>query len=196
MDYYDLDQILLLEEKVPVVLTRECDGLGWLSRSPGDTADLGAKLEVPLWLAAAWRVEEIAEVQYPQFHGLTMRNNLQAGASVVSFQKCPYFYQIGLLLAEIMNETDGSARDLPNCLANAYKSRFQSILDKSRNWQDADYTKFTNSLDRQEQTLFLSGYLSQLDFDNWKKLLSSILKPSHLFSNTSNVASNFTISSL
>jgi len=78
MDYYDLDQILLLEEKVPVVLTRECDGLGWLSRSPGDTADLGAKLEVPLWLAAAWRVEEIAEVQYPQFHGLTMRNNLQA----------------------------------------------------------------------------------------------------------------------
>jgi hypothetical protein len=47
---------------------------------------------------------------------------------------------------------DGSAKELPSSLANAYKARYPAILDKSRNWQDADYTKYTNSLDRQEQT--------------------------------------------
>lgn len=130
-----------------------------------------------------------ADIQLTQFHGNTMRNNLQAGASVVSLRSCPYFYQLGLALADKytyylfnsfislflllfiiiisfqsfylriilhaysirMAETNGSARELPGVLSQAYKSRFPGILDKSKNWQDADFTKYTNSLDRQEQ---------------------------------------------
>jgi hypothetical protein len=75
--------------------------------------------------------------------------------------------------------TDGSARELPSDLSKAYKLRFPSILDKSRNWQQADFTKYTSSLDRQEQicinrlNLIILSFLLTLFFFSLEFILYS-----------------------
>jgi hypothetical protein len=77
------------------VLKNACRSLGWMTNAQSTDVfpfithvfiahsqlQEGTTVEVPYWLAVAWMNNDtfdIADAQFTQFHGNTMRNNLQA----------------------------------------------------------------------------------------------------------------------
>ena len=50
-DYYDIEQILATEERVPVTFNCDAQGLGYLVHGVEEDLTEGTKLELPFWLA-------------------------------------------------------------------------------------------------------------------------------------------------
>eukprot|EP00029_Vermamoeba_vermiformis_P013204 TRINITY_DN8115_c0_g1_i1.p2 TRINITY_DN8115_c0_g1~~TRINITY_DN8115_c0_g1_i1.p2 ORF type:complete len:111 (-),score=16.21 TRINITY_DN8115_c0_g1_i1:33-365(-) len=91
------------------------------------------------------------------------------------FNAVLFFYELGIKLAVLLN--DGA---LVAAVLDAMKKRFKSILDKSQNWREEDYTPFTITLSSFEKRLFLAGYKTMRDFERWKNRKAHTLKASGL----------------
>mmetsp|Transcript_52433 Transcript_52433/g.131846 ORF Transcript_52433/g.131846 Transcript_52433/m.131846 type:complete len:188 (+) Transcript_52433:67-630(+) len=179
-DYYSLDNILAEEEYIPVRFRFGGVGVGLLDPSLDPREDLPemSTLHIPLWLASG-----LAQKGYVQLKRLntaqsdTLKNDLRADATTVSFLSMPYFYETTKRLNSL-SETPDSDLEPGQLLLKTYVQRFKYIVDKS--YLDEDITNFTITLTKSEQSLFFAGYHAIDDFDEWKKQKDRQLKPSSL----------------
>lgn len=81
-------------------------------------------------------------------HTKTMRSHLLADPAVVSMQSCPYFYSMGLLSADRIDDVE--RREILPLMVYAYRMRFVEILDKALNWGGSDYSAFMRTLTQEE----------------------------------------------
>lgn len=132
-NFFDIDDILASEQRVPCKFEQKVIGLGFIDQtSDEDDIQEGTKLELPLWLAAALRGRRraIVNVDLPKQYREAYRDVLTADANVVDLHKLgPYYYACGTkLLAFDHPEKGAVSKSLLEvcwftCLFTIYYSR-------------------------------------------------------------------------
>ena len=101
-NFFSIDDILASEQRIPCKFEQPVVGLGFIDQtSDEDDIQEGAKLELPLWLAAALRSRRraIVSVELPKQYRQSYRDVLTADANVVDLHKLgPYYYGCGTML--------------------------------------------------------------------------------------------------
>ena len=98
-NYFDLDDIIVCQEKVPCTFQSTVYGLGHID--PGSNKDdiqENTKMELPYWLAKSLciRKRKIVSVEYPNVYRSSYLQILAADANVVDLHKWgPSYYQFG-----------------------------------------------------------------------------------------------------
>ena len=107
-DYFDVDDILATQERVPCQIELQIHNLGFLdTSSESEHIQPGVKLEFPLWLAKELcsRRRKIVSVDMPKAFKEGYRQILRADANVVDLHKLgPYFYKFGVKLLHFDND--------------------------------------------------------------------------------------------
>jgi GINS complex subunit 3 len=98
-DYFDIDDVLATQDKIPCKLEVQIHNLGFLNPSAeGGHLTIGTKLDMSYWLAKELcsRRRKVVSVELPKVYRDGYREILRADASVVDLHKLgPYFYGIG-----------------------------------------------------------------------------------------------------
>ena len=106
--YFDIDDILATNQKMPCQFDQAAIGLGFIDPSSDDRdVPVGAKLELPLWLARALAIRRrpFVVVELPVAYRTTYRDILSADANVVDLHKLgPFFYDVGMKLLEFEHD--------------------------------------------------------------------------------------------
>ncbi|XP_014205095.1 DNA replication complex GINS protein PSF3 [Copidosoma floridanum] len=137
-DYFSLTDILVTEERMSVELQQSFPKLGFLSHSAKDVdLNVGAKLELPLWLASALctRHAQLVSCEMPKVYRESYREILQADACAVELAKWgQHYYELGLQLGrvQLMNVGAEEARRIAEFLLQVFRSRFRVIMDSEQ----------------------------------------------------------------
>ena len=102
LDYFDIDDIIACQGRIPSRLEVQIYNLGFLDPSTeGHDLQAGAKLELPFWLAKELCKgrRRIISVDIPKAYKDGYREIFKADASVVDLYRLgPYFYEFGTKL--------------------------------------------------------------------------------------------------
>ncbi|XP_070574848.1 DNA replication complex GINS protein PSF3-like [Ptychodera flava] len=169
-NYFNIDDILATQEKIPCKVEQSILRLGFLDSS-SDTRDIqpGTKLDLPFWLASSLctRRRRIVSVDMPKCYKDGSREILKADANVVDLHKTgPYYYAFGTKLLHFDNP---EVRDIAESLLQTFISRFRKIMDSAQNAYNEDTTHLTSKLDESERSVFKAGQQGLNDFQRWQK---------------------------
>jgi len=162
MNYYDIDDILAEEERVPITFRNEGYNLGWLD--PGSNEEhlkSETKVDLPIWLGKILKNHAYVDLELPLHYKANYRSRLEADPIIVSLAK--YYYNVGLYVATTSND-----RELLELLQRVFATRYRDILDKSQHWRNADFSEFTKKLSECEKKLFEAGYTTAVEMERWK----------------------------
>eukprot|EP00043_Microstomoeca_roanoka_P003934 m.46632 g.46632 ORF g.46632 m.46632 type:complete len:200 (-) comp12261_c0_seq1:129-728(-) len=157
MSYFDIDDILMQEEKLPCVSSIDIIKMGGFDSS-SDTPYLkkGAKVEIPLWLIKNYREkngEDVFEVNPPKFLNANHSEMLKADASVINLQAwCPHFFTFAITYFSLFPDNNAV-----ETVIKAFSERYRVILDVSQNAIQDDTSEKTRRLDHLERRLFAAG---------------------------------------
>ena len=169
MYYYDMDEIVSMQEKVPVEFELPCYRLGFLDSSSSEPhIKQGTKMEIPCWLAfeLCSRRRQITSVELPKIYNESYREIYKADAIVLDLHKLgPYFYRFGMKLLHFQHVDSGF---VARSLLQVFVQRFRKIMDSSQNASHQDDVYIKQKLDELEINLFENGQKSTRDFVNWQ----------------------------
>jgi GINS complex subunit 3 len=177
-NYYDIDDILSEETRVPTQFLVNASQLGHFV--PGNEVQRvqnlpkGTKLELPLWLSKILEEKSMVQVQIPSCYGPRSRSRLRADAWSINIRdKCPYFYSVGRTLSQMKKD-----RDLMNLLREICALRHQKILDNIS--LNEDMSNFKRNLSNAEMNSFQAGYNTASRIHKWKAGESGVLTASKI----------------
>eukprot|EP00045_Choanoeca_perplexa_P021775 m.7286 g.7286 ORF g.7286 m.7286 type:complete len:194 (-) comp8783_c0_seq1:55-636(-) len=164
-EYFDINAILMEDEKVPCVSTSEVIYMGPLCpSSKNEHLDVSSKMELPLWLVKAVN-GTVLRLEVPKSFNESHRETVEADPTVVNLHDwCPYYYQFGLQLAGL----EGLPQDeIRTTLSTAFARRYPSIMDLSHNSVSDDTSTQTRKLDVMERQLFHRGLACDREMSVW-----------------------------
>lgn len=168
--YYDMDDIISMQEKVPVQFERPCYRLGFLDVSSADQhIKQGTKMEVPCWLAfgLCTQKHKITSVELPKTYNESHREIYKADALVLDLHKFgPYFYKFGMKLLHFQHVDSAF---VARSLLQVFVQRFRKIMDSSQNASHQEDVIIKQKLDELEINLFDNGHKSSQDYLNWQQ---------------------------
>ncbi|KAI8326194.1 GINS complex, Psf3 component [Martensiomyces pterosporus] len=144
--YYDIDDILSGQERVPCVLRVDLDGLG-SAGSGTSKVHRNVRWALPYWMADRMNEEDYVDMEAPPV--FSKRATRMYAASPVSMQLraiCQYYYKFGLQLGDMVPE-------IPHVLRNMYMERVQMIARVSQQGQNVEGLDFVHSLDKTESQM-------------------------------------------
>ena len=166
--YYDLDDIMCMQEKVPVEFEVPCYRLGFLDiSSTEEHIKQGTKMEIPCWLAfELCRRRHIASVELPKIYNESYREIYKADALVLDLHKLgPFFYRFGMKLLHFQHDDSGL---VARSILQVFVQRFRCIMDSAHNSSHQDVF-LKQKLDALEVALFEKGQCTANDHSNWKQ---------------------------
>lgn len=165
-DYWNLDSALAEESVVP---TRFTFGVSGVARAlePGSTSnnvEAGAKVDVPLWLAAALSRRGLTSFALPEVYNERHRRRLNAGAETMNLKgRCPYFYDVGNKCNEHLRDPELSA-----LLSKTYATRYRELISKGlSSVSGEDVLELQSKLSLEELAVFEAGRESVTRTDMW-----------------------------
>ena len=166
--YFNMDDILASQQKVPVQFETPVYRLGFLNPSANqEHLEVGLKMELPFWLAKVLQKRQIVNVELPRQYRRGQREILRADAAVVDLYKLgPHFYSMGM---KILCFDHVESKDLSETLLETFLNRFRLIMDSSQNADEADLYALTSKLDETERILFRLGHLPAQQMELWEK---------------------------
>ena len=176
-DYYDIDQILATEERVPVTFNCNAQGLGYLVHGVEEDLAEGTKLEMPFWLADALVKQNSGiqqnsggvSIKMPKYFSQKYRNYLKANPTSVDLRSvCQVYYQLGMKLSPWLGLDEMTAVELREDLMAAMVDRYFSVLDHSQNSSGGDNSSFVKQLTEEEKVLFGLSYSAALEYEKWR----------------------------
>ena len=169
-DFFDLEDILASQQKVPCQFEQPVYRLGYLNpHSADEHIQAGTKMELPLWLARALggRKRNIVKIDLPKQYREQQRDILSADANVVDlFKQGPYFYSMGVKLLFFYHL---EMSDLAKSLLETFLNRFRRIMDTSHHAFGGETTPLMTKLDETERQLFRTGQRSVAALERWEK---------------------------
>ncbi|WAR11738.1 PSF3-like protein, partial [Mya arenaria] len=184
-DYYNIDDILATNEKIPCKIEMPIYRLGFLdSSSINEDLMPGTKIEFPHWMARSLcsRKRHMVSVETPKQYRESYREILTADASVVDLHKLgPYYFSFG---THLLKFDLPESQDVAKMLVKSFQHRFRKVMDSSQNSYNEDTSKLTEKLDESERLLFRAGQLGLNDFMRWEtrqteKLVTSEMVKKH-----------------
>lgn len=169
LDYYDIDDILATQGRIPCKLEARVYNLGFLDpSSEGSDLQAGSKLELPFWLAKELcnRRRKIVSVDIPKAYKDGYREIFKADASVVDLHRLgPYFYEFGTKLLLFDFEENSQ---MASSMQETFMKRFRKIMDSSQNAANEDTSLLTNKLEHIERQVFTAGRKGVKEFLQWE----------------------------
>ncbi|KAJ2676870.1 hypothetical protein IWW42_000208 [Coemansia sp. RSA 1085] len=145
--YYDIDDILAVQERVPCVLQVDLDGLGSAGSGGSSKVHRNSRWALPFWMADRLNEEDYVNMEVsPMF---SKQANRMYAASPVSVQLraiSQHYYQFGLHLGDLVPE-------VPQVLQNMYMQRLQKIAQISQQGGNIETLDFVQSLDKTESRM-------------------------------------------
>ncbi|EGD73431.1 hypothetical protein PTSG_05134 [Salpingoeca rosetta] len=169
MSYFDIDDILMQEERLPCVASIDVIKMGSLDPSSATPyLRKGSKVDLPLWLIKSYREkngEDIFEVDPPKFLGPKYLDMLRADATVINLQSwCSHFFSFAITYLTLFQ--DG---DLATTIQDSFGHRYLVILDISQNAVQDDTSEKTRNLDQLERQLFHAGLQDDRAQQQWRR---------------------------
>ncbi|KAL7754044.1 DNA replication protein [Sorochytrium milnesiophthora] len=175
-DYYDVDDILAEQQKLPAVFTTTVPAMGYLEGSTQGDDDIqrGTKMELPLWLVEQLTLQEFVDLSVPRQLSPSVRSAIRASAAHLDlFSLYPYFYRFCERYLSIAHDAE-----LQGLLLKCFKDRLSMLLDHTQT-KASDYTsELLRSLDWLERDVLRQGQESAGQVRNWSMRQSSKLKKS------------------
>ncbi|KAJ1645982.1 DNA replication protein [Coemansia asiatica] len=160
-NYYDIDDILAGQERVPCFLRTDLDGLGSAGSGGSSKVHRNTRWTLPYWMADRLNEEDYLDMQVsPVF---SKQANRMYAASPESMQLraiCQHYYQFGLQLGEMVP-------DIPRVLYDMYMTRIQKIARIAQQGSNVEAMDFVQSLDRTEEHMLRLCQQSQNAITNW-----------------------------
>lgn len=172
-NYFDIDDILSMSERVPCRIEQDLVKMGYLDQSTDDEhLARGTKLELPLWFAREFHSEQIKvlKIEAPKGYNETFRHIFEADANVVDLNKiCMNFYRFGEHLVDLDFE---ESNEIAAMLENVFKQRIHHILNYSLNAKSETVNEgmsFKKKLDNLELQLYRTGKSDLNQFLKWEE---------------------------
>eukprot|EP01100_Stratorugosa_tubuloviscum_P014095 TRINITY_DN7362_c2_g1_i1.p1 TRINITY_DN7362_c2_g1~~TRINITY_DN7362_c2_g1_i1.p1 ORF type:complete len:209 (-),score=87.97 TRINITY_DN7362_c2_g1_i1:115-741(-) len=203
-DYFDIDDFLSEEEKVPIKMKIKGYKLGYLEGGTNtiyinnnnndnddndniqmqidqDDEDIkeGTKVEVSLWIMKIFVERSYADYERPKILGQKMESDLKADPNAVSLGVCQQYYQFGVKFGIISKDNL-----LIEHLSNIFSQRARLIIDRALNHLQTDSFTFLRRLSSIEQNLFIQCRQYAIAFQNWKTLNSQNISAASIFTST------------
>lgn len=163
-DYFDVDEILGEEDRLPCVFATAVFNLGALdpSSSSKDLAE-GSRVELPLWLAYELHQRRIVDVELPRHFGPKLQARLQAGPCEVNLRdRSADYFEVGFRLGGLLD--DG---DLCASLRTALAVRCKDVISKSQE-AGAEDTRYFRQLTNLERGIHDAGQRTAREWNRWR----------------------------
>lgn len=149
--YYDIDDILAEEEKVPGKFLYGGFAVGYLDDAcEEEDLPVGAAVKTPLWLGLNLASFGLIEVRLPRMFSARAEARLRADPCEENLNDtCPYFYEVGRKLAQLFDE-----ERLSSMLSAVLKERFKGFVARSSEFRTGDYHEQQARLSLLERDLF------------------------------------------
>ncbi|ONI24612.1 hypothetical protein PRUPE_2G249700 [Prunus persica] len=162
--YYDIDDILVEEQRVPVVFQQAVNGVDIDPSAETHCVEPGSKVELPYWLAHELHLRKVAKMKVPACFNQRTKLELGAdGASVDLRSRCLYFYEFGCKIAPLVGD-----RDMGSFLLSAFRTRYQKIVAKAHNAAFTAHSKLLSYLTKEETNLYEAAQSSMAAFKKWR----------------------------
>ncbi|KAJ1835821.1 DNA replication protein [Coemansia sp. RSA 2711] len=161
--YYDIDDILAVQERVPCVLQVDLDGLGSSGSGGLSKVHRNSRWALPFWMADRLNEEDYVNMEVsPMFSKQANRMYAASPESIQLRAITQHFYQFGLHLGDLVP-------DVPQILRNMYMQRLQKIAQISQQGQNVEALDFVQSLDKSEARLLKLCQQSQSAMVEWQQ---------------------------
>jgi len=169
-NYFSLEDILVSQERVPIVTQDRLPGLGFLdASSDNDILGQNTKLDLPLWIVDGMKAagKNYMSMQVPKNLKATQREILLADPNIVNLNKLgPHYFEFGRhAMKHCIEEADIIGGSISKC----FKSRFLNIVDGAQNCRDEETLTEMMKLDELERALFKKAYAKRKSMDCWKQ---------------------------
>ncbi|XP_044507830.1 DNA replication complex GINS protein PSF3-like [Mangifera indica] len=163
-NYYDLDDILIEEELVPVVFHKSANGVKVDPSAEKDCVEEGAKVELPFWLAQELYLRQAVSINVPACFNQKTRREIQADAANVDLRsRCQFFYEFGCKIAPLVGD-----RTIGKMLLSTFQMRYKDVLTKAHTVAYAVASKFLSVLTKEETNLYEAAQNSMAAFKKWR----------------------------
>ncbi|KYQ88884.1 GINS complex subunit 3 [Tieghemostelium lacteum] len=171
-DYFDIDDILAEEEKIPCTFQHDAYHLGLLDTG---SVDLDLKrfstIHLAFWLSYPLAKRLLVSLDYPMAYQDEFKNKLIADPKVISMRKFQYYDIFGIKLANLFDNPK-----ISTLLFKTFRDRFLDIYNQSLHLRNADISKSLQKYTVVERFVFLNGYNSSIAYDDWKNRRGEKLK--------------------
>ncbi|CAI5489404.1 unnamed protein product [Closterium sp. Naga37s-1] len=148
-NYYDLDDILAEDEKLPVTFRTGATGVGRALDPSTDADDLavGAKVDLPVWMVPALAKRNMVSALEPRMFGERIRKEVQADAACVNLRACsPYYYSLGTKIAPWVRD-----KTLTRFLFTTFVERYADLLTRAFVLPEKEVPRVRRLLPKEEQ---------------------------------------------
>lgn len=162
-NYYDIDDILVEEEIVPVVFHKAVNGVKIDESTERGNVEQGSKTGLPFWLAHELHLRQAVSMGVPACFNQKTRMEIQADARSVDLRsRCPFFYEFGCKLAPLCDKSIGML------LSYTFRIRYKEVLHKAHTTAFAAAFKFLSILTKEETYLYEAAQSSMAVFKKWR----------------------------
>ncbi|PNH01340.1 putative DNA replication complex GINS protein PSF3 [Tetrabaena socialis] len=167
-DYWSLDGALAEETIVPARFKFGVHGVARVLE-PGSTSndvEPEAKVDAPLWLAAALGRRSMVTISLPETYHERYRRRLNAGAECINLKgRAPYFYDVGNKCNEFLQDLTLSA-----FLARTYATRYRELVSRGLSTVSGeDMLELQSKLSLEELAVFEAGRESVARAELWAR---------------------------
>ncbi|KAJ2787104.1 DNA replication protein [Coemansia interrupta] len=146
-NYYDIDDILASQERVPCFLRTDLDGLGSSGGGGSSKVHRNSRWSLPFWMADRLNDEDYLDMQVSLVFSKQSNRMYAASPESVDLRNiCQNYYQFGLQLSEV-------APEVPHVLHNMYMTRIQKIARVAQQGNNVETLDFVQSLDKMEEDI-------------------------------------------
>lgn len=182
-NYFDIDAILVEDERVPCVFNTSAFNLGHLDPGKGDK-DLqeGSRIPLPLWMGGHLARKNYVLLNLPQHYGATMRSRLSADAASVPVRdRSAHYFEVGMRLCSLITDLE-VIPEVKEALRSGLGQRVVDLVSRAQSAHGKDLTLQCRQLTDEERDLFNLTRATCLEFDNWRSRKRPYLAASQVVS--------------
>ncbi|KAG4304951.1 hypothetical protein PORY_001626 [Pneumocystis oryctolagi] len=163
-NYYDFDDILCENTKLPCIFQYTAPGLGYLEGNHDADICEGSTVDLPFWLAEMLAISNFIDIEFPNSLSSRVRNALKACPQNIDLRTfSTHYYLFAEKILSLVTDNE-----LVNILMETFKSRICLIADYAHNPHRAlTGVEFLRNLDDTEHMLFRLGHDSAKSMRNW-----------------------------
>ncbi|KTW25967.1 hypothetical protein T552_03241 [Pneumocystis carinii B80] len=164
-NYYDIDDILSENTKIPSIFQYTVPGLGYIEGGHEPDIKEGTNMDLPFWLAEMLAINNFIDIELPSAFSPKVRNALKACPQNVDLRMfSTHYYLFGEKILNLLSDNE-----LVNILIETFKSRICFIADHAHNPHGMleEGTEFLRNLEDTEKIFFRISHDSAKDMRNW-----------------------------
>ncbi|KXN69991.1 GINS complex, Psf3 component [Conidiobolus coronatus NRRL 28638] len=173
--YFDIDDFLVEDQLIPVIFTKELEGMGELNGSlPETKIEAHTKLELPLFTTKFLILENFVDYEFPKCFNSKVQHALKACAQNIDLHSLgPNFFYFALKCSELIDN-----EEFTNFINTTFIERLVYIYDHSQSSgnskSNVQFFNMVQTLDELELKIFNSSLEQVKEFEHWIRTTTEV----------------------